>query len=313
MKYVDFVSGLIKKEVAKRKNLLLFGQNINAGSCLGGLTRGIGLKGNSKIINTQNSENSLVGLGFGLMINGVSSAYFMKQMDFLLLGVDQLVDTYSFIRNLYNTQKLASFSIVATVYDQGYQGVQSSLNTFGDFCSIGRLAGLTITNALDAKRIVSSELVSPGFRIIGLSARLYQQEIITPEKIVHAARDNTFFQYSAGRDLTIVCFNFSFPQGWDLQQRLSKKRIKSSLFSVNSPVPTRWDYILKQAAKTKKLVIIDDSKSANLACDDLAFQASQIKSIKKVLVFKKPVDQRWLNPISDRMDVDYRKILQAIR
>lgn len=313
MKHIDFVNDLIKKEAAKRKNLLLFGQNINAGSCLGGLTKGIKLKASSRIINTQNSENSLVGLGFGLMINGVSSVYFMKQMDFLLIGIDQLVDTYGFIKNFYDVKKVASFSVVATVYDQGYQGVQSSLNTFGDFCSIGQLPGLSITNALDAKRIISSQLVSPGFRIIGLSARLYRQEIITPDKIVYAARDNTFFQYTDGGDLAIVCFNFSFPQGWDMQQQLNKKGVKASLFSVNSPNPIKWDYILRQAAKTKCLVIIDDSKSANLACDNLAFRARQIRSISKVLVFKKQLGKNWLCPISDSMSIDYREVLRAIK
>ena len=46
---------------------------------------GISLRKNSLIINTQNSENLLVGAGFGMMLNSVSSVFFMKQLDFLLL------------------------------------------------------------------------------------------------------------------------------------------------------------------------------------------------------------------------------------
>lgn len=313
MKYIEFINDLIRKEVARKTHLLVFGQNVAAGSCLGGLTKNLSLKHGSQIINTPNSENSLVGFGFGLLINGISSIYFMKQLDFLLLGVDQLVDTYGFIRNLYDLKKGASFSIVATAYDQGYQGVQSSLNTLGDFCSIGQLPGLVITNALDAKKIISTRLVSPGFRIIGLSARLYHQEIIAPDQIVHTAQDDTFFQYTTGKDLTIVCFNFSFPQGWGLQSELKKSGINAALFNVNSLTPINWDVILKQAAKTHKLIIIDDSKSANLACDDLAFAASQIKAIKKIIVFKKPIGKNWLNPIPDQMSVDYEKIIKELK
>jgi len=294
MKYVEFVNDLIKKEVAQRDNLLLFGQNINAGSYLSGLTRNIELKKGSRIINTQNSENSLVGFGFGLMINGISSVYFMKQMDFLLLGIDQLVNTYGFIRNLYGTKNKASFSIVATVYDDGYQGVQSSLNTFGDFCSIGRIPGFAITNSADAKKIISSELVSPGFRIIGLSLRLYKSEIIVPGRIISLGERNAFSQYSDGKDATIVCFNFSFPYGWEFYSRLKEKKIEASLFNVNSMNPIGWDYILRNAAKTQKLVIIDDSKSANLTGDNLAAHAGQNKAIKKIIFLKRKLGKNWL-------------------
>ena len=313
MKYIEFINDLIKKESIKKTNLLLFGQNINSGSCLGGLTRNIKLQNGSRIIDTQNSENSLVGFGFGLMINKISSVYFMKQMDFLLLGMDQMVNTYGFIKNLYDDKSMASFSIVATVYDGGYQGVQSSLNVFGDFCSIGRLPGLTITNTLDAKKIISSNLISPGFRIIGLSDRLSKEEIIIPNRIIYVSKDNTLFQYTEGLSATIVCFNFSFPQGWELHNELKKKGIDTTLFNVNSPVTIDWSYIIKQANKTRKLIIIDDSKSVNLACDNLAFVASQVNSGIKIIMIKRQLKDDWLNPVSDKMEINYAEIIKGLR
>lgn len=313
MKYNEFINDLIRKELATKNRLLAFGQNVSAGSCLGGLTKGLKLKSSSRIINTPNSENSLVGFGFGLMINNISSVYFMKQMDFLLLGIDQLVNTYGFIRNLYDDKNKTSFSIVATVYDGGYDGVQSSLNVFGDFCSIGRLPGLTVTNALDAKKIILSELVSPGFRIIGLSARLSKDEIITPDRVIYVSPDNTLFQYTKGGDATVVCFNFSFPQGWELHGELGKKGIHTSLFNVNSLTPIDWGRIIRQATETHKLIIIDDSKSVNLACDNLAFAASRIKAINKVIVLKKQLKDDWLNPISDQMKINHKKIIKELK
>ena len=97
MKYVQFVNSLIKNIIEKKKNLVLYGQNINAASCLSGLTRGLGDINSGLTINTPNSENTLVGVGFGLMLNNTSSIFFMKQMDFLLLGIDHLVNTYNII------------------------------------------------------------------------------------------------------------------------------------------------------------------------------------------------------------------------
>ena len=42
MKYVQFVNSIIKNKIKNEHNLVLFGQNIDAGSCLSGLTRGLG-------------------------------------------------------------------------------------------------------------------------------------------------------------------------------------------------------------------------------------------------------------------------------
>ena len=68
MIYVQYVNSLIKKAVKKNQSSVLYGQNINAGSCLGGLTRGVSEINNGMTLNTPNIENTLVGVGFGLML-----------------------------------------------------------------------------------------------------------------------------------------------------------------------------------------------------------------------------------------------------
>lgn len=157
MKYVEYANSMIREEVIKKDRLVLYGQNIGAGSCLGGLTRSLKVQKNGRIINTQNSENTLVGVGFGLMLNNVSSIYFMKQQDFLLLGIDHLVNTYNIIR--VNVPK-ASFTIMPIIVDSGYEGPQSCLNSFADFCSIGSV-DRKIFNALILDPLDSAKCLLP--------------------------------------------------------------------------------------------------------------------------------------------------------
>src|SRR3989344_5934708 len=97
-KFIQHINEMIVKKTSETEKIVLFGQNIAAGSCLSGLTRALKVGKGGLIINTPNSENTLTGLGFGMMLNGVSSIFFMKQLDFLLLGIDQIVDTYNFVR-----------------------------------------------------------------------------------------------------------------------------------------------------------------------------------------------------------------------
>ena len=312
MKYIELVNDLLKKEVSKPDKIILFGQNINAGSCLGGLTRGLIVKENSMVINSTNSENSLCGFGFGLMMNGVSSIFFMKQLDFLLLGIDHLVNTYNIIRNVYKNQK-ASFTIMPIIVDSGYQGPHSSLNNFSDFCSMSRVPGFTITNKFDAQKIISSKLISPGFRIIGVSQRLFKEEIITPEEPIYSNEELTVFQYSEGQDATIVCFNLSFPLGWNLCNEMKESDLDPTLFNVNSLSPTNWDKIIANVKTTQNLVIIDDSKSENLSCDALVSHICEVCSLKNKIIIKKPITEDWLNPVHDQMEIDNTKIISSLK
>ena len=170
MKYVQYINSLLKNIIEKEKDLIIYGQNINAGSCISGLTRGLGDVNSGFTINTPNSENTLIGIGFGLMLNSTSSIYFMKQMDFLLLGIDHLVNTYNIIRQ---SKPKASFTIFPVNVDSGYEGPQSALNNFNDYCSIADIEGspvfcceLAITKPLSSN--FTFVLSSPIFSVLGL-------------------------------------------------------------------------------------------------------------------------------------------------
>ena len=308
MKYIEFVNKCISQTILESEQVVLFGQNINAGSCLSGLTRDLKLKKEDHIINTPNCENSQVGIGFGLMINGASSIFFMKQQDFLLLGIDHLVNTYNFIRR---KKPSASFTIVTIVVDKGYEGLQSSLNNFGDFCSIARVPGFTTTNKQDVEQIMKSQLISPGFRIIGVSQRLFKTELLDIEKI-YSNKEDTLFQYTDGNDATIVCFNFSLPYGLELHNKLKEKGFNSSLFSVNAVTPIKWDEIIKNLSKTKKLVVIDDSKSENLSYDNFLLNAYDKCQIDSKIIIKKDFSKDWLAPNLDQLEINYDEVVEEL-
>jgi len=308
LKYIEFVNKTISQKILESERVVIFGQNINAGSCLSGLTRNLQVKKGDYVINTPNCENTQCGVGFGLMISGVSSIFFMKQQDFLLLGIDHLVNTYNFIRR---KNPLASFTIVTTVVDNGYQGLQSSLNNLGDFCSIARVPGFTITNKEDARQIIKSQLITPGFRIIGVSQRLFKSELIEIEK-TYSNKESTLFQYTEGNDVTIVCFNFSFPYGFELYNKLKKKGVNSSLFSVNAVTPINWDKIIENIGKTKRLVVIDDSKSENLSCYSFLMNAYDKCQINNKIIIKKDFSKDWLSPNLDQLEINYDNLIDRL-
>jgi pyruvate dehydrogenase E1 component beta subunit len=310
--YINAINEAIVEEVADLPNAVLYGENINNGSFMSGLTRNLQLKsGNgSRIINVGNCENTHCGVGFGIMLSGTTAVLFAKQLDFMLLGLDQFVNTYNFVRSRPELEPKGSFTIISIVCDQGLQGPQSSFNGLGDICSLARIPGYTLTNNQDTPRILRSQLRTPGFGFICLSQRLYPTEF--PDlPLVYAATDNSYFQYYDGNDVTIVCFNFSLPQGRTLHQGLLNRGASAALFSANYVFPQDWQRIKESVARTGKLVVIDDSKSVSLYAHAMLHVLSEESPpFQRILISREADIDFGVCP--DDLRIDYDSILAQL-
>jgi len=306
MNYIEFINQTIKSKVKERKNIVLFGQNIDAGSCISGLSKDMEVLNNSKILNTQNSENTLVGFGFGLMLNGVNSIFFMKQLDFLFLGIDQLTNTYNYIRTV---QPKASFTIVPVIVDSGYEGMMGSTNNLSDFFAISRIPGYCITNYVDATSILNEQLIAPGFRIIGISQRLFKEPLLLENDQRGQLVQDGIFQYERGDDVTIVCFNFSFAQALELFSKMKERGISPSLFSVSRAMTGDYSTIIQDVQKTKKIIIIDDNKSDSKLFHEMLvsiYERVKLNLVKKII---RDLSQEIYKPISDAFEIDNEEII----
>lgn len=305
--YIRAINQIIVSEVANIPNVVLYGENINTGSHISGLTRNLKVQSGGRIINVGNCEATHCGVGFGLMLNGVTAVLFVKQLDFMLLGIDHFVSTYNFVRCHCNPSSIGSFTIIAIVCDQGFQGPQSSFNAVGDICSLARVSGYTITNNQDAKHVLHTQLNITGFRFICLSQRLFPTEFLDLQ-LVYAADDGSVFQYYDGDDVTIACFNFSLPEGYILWQKLFDRGVKASLFSVNHVFPQNWERIRENVSRTRTLVVIDDSKSINLLGHTMLYALSnQCPPFKSIVVARETDIDFGVCP--DNLQIDYDAIL----
>lgn len=303
MRYIDGLGELIGKHAARIPRSVLYGENLASGSRISGLTKQIKQPHGGLILNVGNSEHTHCGVGFGMMLNGVSSVLFVKQLDFMLLGMDHFVSTYSAIR-ARPPKDLGSFTVIGIVCDQGFQGPQSSLNALGDFCSLARVPGFCLTNRSDSELILSRELGAPGFRFIFLSQRLFPTELIEPGP-VKAAGNGSILQYSEGADVTLVSFNFSFPDVYRLQGQLSERGLECSVFAVHYVPVCTWDLILRSVQRTGRLVVLDDSKSVHLSAYQLLDRvASVTPSSRRVLVKREEDIEFGPNPDALRVNLD---------
>ncbi|MEE2745759.1 MAG: hypothetical protein VX617_02635 [Pseudomonadota bacterium] len=306
MKYVSMINSLFCKQLEEAERLAVYGQNIDAGSCLSGLTRGFSGIPDVKVLNTQNSENALLGAGFGLMLRGFNAAFFMKQQDFLLLGCDQIVNTWNILRN---KNLSTSFTIVTIVVDHGFEGPQSQLNNFSDFCSLAHIPGFTLNSEAEAKYIISKEFVKPGFRIFGVSQRLFGGPVPGLGFSPVALYDGEIFCYEKGTDLTIVSTNFAFEQSFNFWQRCKKQGYSVSLFSVPSVSPSSWDTIIEDACLTKKILVIDDSKTDNKPIHRLLYEVLRSNPDINCQIAARQLGAESLYPNDDIFEINFEETI----
>jgi pyruvate/2-oxoglutarate/acetoin dehydrogenase E1 component len=307
MNYLKYFNNQISGIFSKNQNVYVYGQNIASGSYLSGLTRNLKLTNSSVLSNCPNSENSLVGIGFGAMLSGVNAVFCMKQQDFLLLGLDHIVNTNNILRN---ENVKGSFTIICIVEDGGYEGPQSASNNLSDFASFGRINCFSMTNNYDTKIILNKNLINPGFRIMGISQRLLSQNLIELECFEKNNEDN-FFQYSNGEDVTILCFNFSLPYGINFYKKFKDRGVSTSLFSVNTFLKFSYHEIIQNVKRTKRVLIIDDSKSANVLFSDLLNEIKDLIELKKCHVIRREYSEDFYFPKSDDLIIDYKNIIDS--
>lgn len=308
--YIASINKLLAEEMLQMPTALFYGENIDNGSRISGLTRNFKTHDSSLIINVGNCEYTHCGIGFGMMLNGATAVLFVKQLDFMLLGIDHFVSTYQSICCQRSTHSLGSFTIVSVVYDQGFQGPQSSFNAFSDICSMARVPGYMLTNSQDSEHVIRSQLQKPGFRFIVLSQKLSPKEMLSAE-LVHVTADSAIFQYFRGEDVTIACFNFTFSEGFFLHQKLKDRGLLSSIFSVNNVFPYDWTCIKQSVARTGRLVVLDDSKSINLPGYMLLNEVAEASPLSQRIIVKRE-DEIHFGVSPDSFHINYDEVISKL-
>ena len=118
--YISQIVGEVNLVTENCGLILLFGENIDTGSRIAGLARGLKVNPAGRIQNVGNCELTHCGVGLGMLLDCGQAALFVKQIDFMLLGLDHICNTFNFIRAYRPRNSWGSFTIFVIVCDQGY-------------------------------------------------------------------------------------------------------------------------------------------------------------------------------------------------
>jgi len=290
MRIIDKFNSYFCKKV--QKGAIIFGQNITTGSRISGLTNKIETIKEAEVFNTQNSEASLIGFGFGLMISNVSSVYFAKQLDFIILGLDHIVNTL----NSVILQKIKkSFSIITYVVDSGFEGPQSRFHCLSDISSMSK-ATCNYFIFPDDINYNLNKINQKGLNIFCLSQKF--SKLRSNPKALFKEKNGDFFQYNRGNKFTLITMGFAAYEVFDLVQKDLKFK-NSDLFVITNPSFKNTEKILKSAKKTKNVYLFDDGRSKNKSLSELEILIRKINKKISIKNFYRKENKKNLYPNED--------------
>ncbi len=308
MNYGEAMNEALRAALSESAPVLAFGQYIGAGSHLSGLTRGINDISDCTVLNTPNCENAQVGFGFGNMLQGANGIFIVKQQDFLLLCLDQLVNTANIaVRDGVN----GSFTILFVTVDSGYEGPQSRLNNFSDFCALTSQPGFTLSSRQEAFHILRAEIGAPGFRMLGVSQRLFRTDVIDLPDARPIDSKNAAFQYRSGEDLTVIACNFALSHALKFASDLEEAGISAAVYSAPRVDPDDCQAILRAISDKGPVLIADDSHSKISTGRQIAWHLSH-NGIECLLVDRANEGQD-LAPNADAFVLEMDSLLQQLR
>lgn len=282
MTYIKQIIDQVNAVTERCGPILLFGENIDTGSRIAGLARGLTVNPAGRILNVGDCELTHCGVGMGIMLDRGNAVLFMKQLDFLLLGLDQIVNTFNFVRAYSPPGETGSFTIFLIVCDQGYQGPQSSMNSAGDIASLANVNVFCLNASSDAAEVISGNFVRPGFRVVCVSQRLFGSQPLDLA-INWRSRDGAIFRYRSGSDVTIACYNFALRAGVAIADQLANAGLQSDLFHVNFVPGADMNGVRESCERTGRLIVVDDSKTVTTFGDTFLATCDPRRSDLKVL------------------------------
>ena len=308
--YLQAMNKIISDQINQMDNTLVYGENLDRGSFISGLSKNL-VAGPTRLVkNVGNCEYTHCGVGFGLMMSGKNAVLFVKQLDFMMLGIDHFVSTYGSIRATKYQQPLGSFTIVTAIYDQGFQGPQSSFRGLSEICSMSGVSGFLLHELSDAKKIVEEEISKPGIRFFALSQRKASEELYVSD-VIDAAIDNSVIQYQRGDDVSIICFGHALAHGRTLASFCRDRSLTASLFSVNYVQDAKWEIAIQDALRSKKLLIIDDTQSSTSMAFRFLADVFEFDAEVKFTVVRNRAETS--TAVSDeRFNVDHEKVITWI-
>jgi len=214
--------------------------------------------GTERVLNTPISESAICGVAVGAAQSGMRPIVEVMFIDFVTLGLDQLVNQAAKAHAMSGGQ----LSVPLVLRTQGGAGrrwgAQHSQSLESWLTHIPGLKVVMPSRALDAAGLLASAIADPNPVVFVENKTLYFKTEDVPEQMepvplgsAHVARP--------GADVTIVALSRLVDESLAAGERLAADGIEAEVIDPRTLVPFDLDTILESVGRTNRLVVAHEA------------------------------------------------------
>lgn len=314
----EAITRAVREAMAADPRVILLGQDV--GDFGGSYKEFVGLKaafGAGRVRDTPVAEAAMVGLGVGAAAAGLRPLVSITYMDFLMLGLDPLVNYAAKARFKTGGQITVPLVIKTTAGAKG-QGVAHSQCVEAWLMAVPGLRVVAPSTAADAYGLMKAALASDGPVLYVDHKRLFPTagEVPLAEAVVPIGRAAV---RRTGSDVTVAAHGYMVRVALEAAESLAAEGISCEVIDLRSLAPLDVETLAASAARTGALVTLEEGQLTCGVGTEVAWRVREAAGDMPMArvgalpapVSSNPVLEAACIPDAERLAAAVRRVLDA--
>lgn len=230
--------------------------------------------GSERVFDMPMSESAMTGVGVGAALNGHFPIMVHLRIEFLLLGIDQLINHAAKWKYMFGGKKSTPL-LVRCVVGRGWgQAAQHSQSLHSLFAHVPGLRVVLPSNAYDAKGMIIAASKGDSPVLMVEHRWLHDKATHVPSEPYEVSLDGARVMRE-GKDVTIVAISHQVLEASTAAVELEKEGISAEVIDLRSIKPLDEETILKSLKKTGRLIAVDTSHKSYGVTSEVAALAAE--------------------------------------
>jgi acetoin:2,6-dichlorophenolindophenol oxidoreductase subunit beta len=316
----EAIARAITEEMERDSTIVLMGQDIAEHGGSYAETRGLFEQfGAARVRNTPVAEAVTVGLAAGAAAAGLRPLAFITYVDFLMIGLDSLVNYAAKLKFKSAGRLRAPMVVKATAGAKG-QGPTHAQSLDSWLMSVPGITVLAPSTSGDAYGLLKTALRAPGpvvyidhKRLFPLGGEVPDTETLVPIASAAIRRE--------GRHVTLVAHSFMSLVTLQAAQLLAKEGIEAEMIDLRSVWPVDWATLETSVRQTGHLLTVEEGQEVCGVGTEIAFVLQERVAglrvarlgARRMPISASPTLESYALPNAERIAESARRLLRRER
>ena len=239
--------------------VFLMGEDIGAYEGSYAVTKGfLEQYGAERIRDCPIAESGIIGAATGAAMAGMRPIVEMMTINFMLLGIDQVVNHAAKLSYMSNGQIQVPLVIRAVTGGGGRLAATHSQNFEGWFASVPGIKVAVPSNPYDALGLLRTAIADPNPVIFAEHSMLYGRRGEVPEEPYVVPFGEAIVRRE-GEDVTLAAYGRMVYTSLEAAESLSSRGVEAEVIDLRTLSPLDTDTVVQSARKTNRVLVVEEN------------------------------------------------------